>query len=56
MANQQIINDWLNCGINSEQDLDFIEKTSLFDAIVTYLEHLKTDEQVFTENQIFWFN
>ena len=48
MSNQQIINDWLNCGINSEQELDFIENTSLFDAIFTYFEHLKSDDQVFT--------
>ncbi len=43
MANQQIINDWLN----SEEELDLIEKTSLFEAILTYFEHLKSDEKVF---------
>ena len=47
MANQQIINDWLNCGINSEQDLEWMENTSLFDTIFTYFEHLKTERQVF---------
>ena len=48
MANQQIINDWLNCGNYSEEELDLIENNSLFDAILTYFEHfVKSDEQVF---------
>lgn len=56
MSEQQIIQDWLNSSSYSQQELDLIERPPLFEAIFTYLEHLKSEDQVFKPNQVLVFN
>ncbi len=46
-ANQQLINDWLNCSNSSVKETHFLINDSLIDAIFKVLENLRSDEQVF---------
>ncbi|XP_054166468.1 hyccin-like [Oppia nitens] len=43
MADQQIINDWLNCG--SHEDIEFVTNETLIDSLLTYFDDFKCDEQ-----------
>jgi poly-beta-hydroxyalkanoate depolymerase len=46
-ANQQLIDDWLNCSTSSVKETQFLINDSLIDAIFKVLENLKSDEKVF---------